>query len=331
MRAWSSPVGVLCVHPRALVACLPCWLLPTATLLMLRTTTLMLRTTLSAARTRMTADMDLDFATMGAGVVHTLPLPQLLATLKAACPAAEGYSAPPGGTLQVTAAAAAAGAHEQQWQQQQQHAFSLAANTRLLDAFPGPLGPQSSKDKVAKFVAARLAACVEEEGLTDAPAWQADSRRALWELLLLMARHQGQLKVCYSGHSGGGGASKAAGLLKGAVAAAVGATSAGGTAGSDDGRASRSGTPTAAPSSSAAAGADGAAACGSGGEAADSELLRILLPGGAAVAGGGGHQRVLAASAPEMEVQATAAEMQVCVPLLRCKVRCGCCCCCCCC
>jgi hypothetical protein len=265
--------------------------------------------------------MDISFATMGAGVVHTLPLPQLLATLKAACPVAESYSplpaapdaaAGPGGSKKAGGSSTPTGTSSL-------HVFSLAASSKLVESFPGPLNGQASKDRIVKFVRERLAACVEEERLQDAPTWQVDGRRALWELLLLMAQHHGQLKVCYSGHSGGGAAKAAAGLLKGAVTAAAGAAvavgsslSTGGAAaggGSDAGgssaNASRSGTPTAGP------GADAAAAAAP--NPADSELLRILLPDGGGSLSAASGWRVLAVGAPEVELQATAAEMQVCV------------------
>jgi hypothetical protein len=251
---------------------------------------------------------------MGPGSISSLPLPQLLAALATACPAAAAYTAaaqqPPGHQGAPPAASYAAskkgtgGAATPNRQQ-----FSLEGLHKLLNAHPGPLNAQSSSQKVAKFVRDRAAGLMDEECLWDAPVWQADGRRSLWELLLLMAQHQGQLKVSYGGSSGGGGASKAAvGLLKGAVTAAVAATGAGAAAAEGGGGSGGAGTPTAGAAAAAAA-----AAAGGGSGAGDSELLRIILPGGASGSGGLGGARVLAAQVPELQLAASAAEMQVCM------------------
>jgi hypothetical protein len=115
--------------------------------------------------------MDLSFATMGAGSMQLLPLTQLLATLKTACPAAETYSAAPvshtpaaGATGATGSATAGAGSSR--------NALSVAAFNKFLESFPGPLNASSSKDKVLKFLKDRLANYLQEEGLTDAPSWQ---------------------------------------------------------------------------------------------------------------------------------------------------------------
>lgn len=146
-------------------------------------------------------------------------------------------------------------------------------------------------------------------------ALQVDCRKVLWELLVLMAKHQGQLKVSYSPSAS---ASKAAaGLLRGAVTAAAGAavsaaTAATTTAADADSRGgSNAGTPKAgaigiglpAPGASASGPADG----GTG----NSELLKVLTPGLGSAPGPANGMRILSHQVPEMELQATATEMQV--------------------
>lgn len=86
-------------------------------------------------------------------------------------------------------------------------------------------------------------------------ALQVDCRKILWGLLALMAKHQGQLKVNYSGSSSG---SKAAGLLRGAVTAAAGAAVSAATAGVTGGAApvdtdSKSGSASGTPKAGASA------------------------------------------------------------------------------
>jgi hypothetical protein len=142
----------------------------------------------------------------------------------------------------------------------------------------------------------------------------------LWELLVLMAQHQGQLKVNYTPSS----TSKAAGLLRGAVTAAAGAAVSAATAataatGSETG--SAAGTPkagggsaSATPVAGAAAGgtaAGGTAAGGTDDGAADSELLKILTPELSSAVGPLSGLRILSHQVAEMELQATATEMQV--------------------
>lgn len=120
--------------------------------------------------------MDVQFATMGAGSLHLLPLPQLLTTLKTVCPAAESYSAAPttlgpaagntggakGGSNTAATAGSSCGSN----------ALSLAAYNKFIESFPGPLSSSSNKDKILKFLKDRVGNCVQEEGLTDAPSWQ---------------------------------------------------------------------------------------------------------------------------------------------------------------
>jgi hypothetical protein len=115
--------------------------------------------------------MDVSFATMGAGSMQLLPLTQLLATLKTACPVAETYSAAP---MSYTPAAGAAGAtgNATAGAGSSRNALSVAAFNKFLESFPGPLNASSSKDKVLKFLQDRLANYLQEEGLTDAPSWQ---------------------------------------------------------------------------------------------------------------------------------------------------------------
>lgn len=148
---------------------------------------------------------------------------------------------------------------------------------------------------------------------------QVDCRKVLWELLVLMAKHQGQLKVSYS-PAGAGASAKAAGLLRGAVTAAAGAAvsaatsaAAAGAGGSDaDGRAPGSGAGTPRAGAGAAAGTAAGGAAGSTGDGvADSELLRVLTPELASAAGAASGMRILSHQVPEMELQATATEMQV--------------------
>lgn len=138
-----------------------------------------------------------------------------------------------------------------------------------------------------------------------------------------MAKHQGQLKVNYSPSTAA--ASKAAGLLRGAVTAAAGAavsaataaTAAGSTDADTQGRpGSNSATPKA--GAGAAAGAQGTgsgvgtgSASGSADGAAESELLKILTPELGSAAGAASGMRILSHQVPEMELQATATEMQV--------------------
>lgn len=148
---------------------------------------------------------------------------------------------------------------------------------------------------------------------------QVDCRKDLWELLALMAKHQGQLKVNYTGSSS---SSKAAGLLRGAVTAAAGAAVSAATAGAggaatgdtDSKAGSASGTPKAgsagpSPAAGAAAAADGAG---------DSELLKVLTPELGSAAGAASGMRILTHQVPEGELQSTAAEMQVGETLLGC-------------
>lgn len=202
------------------------------------------------------------------------------------------------------------------------NALSLTTYTKFLDSFPGPLNSSSSKDKVVKFLKERLTHYLQEECLTDAPSWQVDCRKVLWELLVLMAKHQGQLKMNYNS-STPISASKAAGLLRGAVTAAAGAAvtaaaaTAAGTPNSDAGSqgGSGAGTPKAGAGAVGVGGAAAAAGGGSGtaADASDSELLKVLLPGAVASSASSlaGGMRVLSHPASEAELQATAAEMQV--------------------
>lgn len=242
--------------------------------------------------------MDINFATMGAGVLHITTLAQLPAVLKMASPLNLSGTYP---SLQQEQDAAAAinkkqGSAGGASIATSASTLSLTAVIKLLDSFPGPLNPSSSKDKCVKFIKDRLANCQLDELPTDAPAWQVDARKALWDLLLLLASNQGQLKST-SGSSAGSKAAAAVGnLLKGAVGAAAAAAG--------DGAASPSAAGIAA--GKAAAGADVGSPRAAGGE---SELLRILAPG--AAAGSAAGQRVLATAVPEVELQATAAEMQV--------------------
>lgn len=124
---------------------------------------------------RLNADMDVQFATMGAGSLHLLPLPQLLSTLKTVCPAADSYSAAPAPLASAagsTSGAKGGGAAATAGSSCGSNALSLAAYNRFVESFPGPLSSNSNKDKVLKFLKDRLANCVLEEGLTDAPSWQ---------------------------------------------------------------------------------------------------------------------------------------------------------------
>jgi hypothetical protein len=146
-----------------------------------------------------------------------------------------------------------------------------------------------------------------------APALQVDCRKVLWELLVLMAKHQGQLKVSYSPSA----SKAAAGLLRGAVTAAAGAavsaaTAATVTAADTDSRGgSNAGTPKAGATGTGLP-APGASASGSGdGGTGDSELLQVLTPGLGSAAGAASSMRILSHQVPDMELQATATEMQV--------------------
>jgi len=251
--------------------------------------------------------MDLNFATMGAGCLHIQPLTQLVNTLKTVCPAAESYSAGPESYAPAGGISTGGTKGSSTTSSNSNNVLSLAAHSKFVESFPGPLSSSSSKDKVVKFLKDRLANFVQEEGLADAPSWQVDCRKALWELLLLMAQHQGQLKANYSAS----GSSKAAGLLRGAVTAAAGAavsaaTAAGAAAGTgastgDAGSRGGSGAGTPKAGAAAAAAADGAV---------DSELLKILAPGlGSSPAAGG--LRVLNQHVSDSELQSAATEMQV--------------------
>ena len=269
--------------------------------------------------------MDVSFATMGAGTLHTGSLTQLLATLKTVCPAADAYSATPEPYAAAAAGSSTAGGARGPSPAlgsttsaggSSGNVLSLAAHTKFVESFPGPLNSSSSKDKVVKFLKDRLAHYLQEECLTDAPSWQVDCRKVLWELLLLMAQHQGQLKVNYGSSSSN--ASKAAGLLRGAVTAAAGAAvtaATGGAAAAGSDTASNTGSAGTTPKAAAGAASAGGAAGGNASDAAaaaDSELLKILLPGltsSAASAAGGVH--VVSHQVAEVELQATAAEMQV--------------------
>lgn len=234
--------------------------------------------------------MDISFATMGAGVLHLVPLQQLPATLKAA---AAGGSSSSSGLPDRPASAPSSGGTTGP-------TCSLAAVNKLIEGYAGPLGPNSSKDKCIRFIKERLANCQAEECGPDTPAWQVEGKRALWELLLLMAKNQGQLKASSGSGSSSGKSAAAAvgGLLQKAVGAAAGAVGDGGGGVDSSGP-----TPSSAAASPTAAAAAGSAA------AADCELLKVLAPGAASAATAG--QRVLAAQVPEVELQATAAEMQV--------------------
>lgn len=246
--------------------------------------------------------MDVSFSTMGAGVMHLTNLTHLPTTLATACPlnpqgtypslqhepdpaaaaAAANKKQPPAAAAAASATSGLAAAAT---------TTSLSAVLRLLDCYPGPLGSNSSKDKCVKFLKERLTHCHVDELGSDAPAWQVDARKALWDLLLLLANNNGQLKASSSGGSSASSKAVAAvgNLLKGAVDAADGAAAAG------------PGSPV--------KGVAAAAAAAGGGTSSESELLRILAPG--AAAGSTAGARVLAAAVPEMELQATAAEMQV--------------------
>lgn len=141
---------------------------------------------------------------------------------------------------------------------------------------------------------------------------QVDCRKVLWELLALMAKHQGQLKVNYTPST----TSKAAGLLRGAVTAAAGAAVSAATAATGSDTGSAAGTPkagagsaSATPVAGAAAGATPAAADEAA--AADSELLKILTPELSSAVGPLSGLSILSHSVPQPELQATAMEMQV--------------------
>lgn len=251
------------------------------------------------------ADMDISFATMGAGVLHITTVAQLPTVLATACPLNPSGAYPSLQHEQDTTASAVA-ANKKQPNAGGSCSIaaaasitSLAAINKLLDSFPGPLTPSSTKDKCIKFIKDRLANCQTDELPADAPAWQVDAKKALWDLLLLLATNQGQLKST-SGSSAGSKAAAAVGsLLKGAVAAA--------SAGDGVVSSPSSAAAAAAAGKAAAAAADVGSPKGAGG--GESELLRILAPG--AVAASAAGQRLLALAVPEVELQATAAEMQV--------------------
>lgn len=125
-------------------------------------------------------DVDISFATMGAGSLQLLPLTQLVAALKTACPVADTYSAAPvsfapppaavgGGGSSAAAAAGSGGTGGSS------NALSMAAHNKFIENFPGPLNSATSKDKVLKFLKDRLTHYVQEEGLVDAPSWQVKS------------------------------------------------------------------------------------------------------------------------------------------------------------
>jgi hypothetical protein len=234
--------------------------------------------------------MDINFATMGAGLLHFSSMQQLPFMLKQTCPGfaeqqAAAAAAAAGRALPDPAASITGGSVM----------TSMTATCKLLEHFPGPLGPSTSKDKVTKFIKDRLLHLQVDECLTDAPSWAVDCRKALWELLLIMAKNQGHLKV-----SSSSGSSKAAAAVGGLLRTAVGA------AANADGTGTGSGTGTNSP---AAVGSPTAATAAAAAAAGQSELLRILAPDAASPAAAG--QRLLAAQVQEMELQATAAEMQV--------------------
>lgn len=122
------------------------------------------------------ADVDVSFATMGAGTAHLLTLTQLTTTLKTLCPAADSYSAAAGTsptTMSYAPAASAGGGAGGMAGSTSSNALSLAAYNKFIESFPGPLsGSGSSKDKVVKWCKERLAGYMQEEGLEDAPSWQ---------------------------------------------------------------------------------------------------------------------------------------------------------------
>jgi hypothetical protein len=232
--------------------------------------------------------MDINFASMGAGVLRFVSVLQLPATLKTlTCTAsssssttavADRPSTAPGGTVGGTT----------------DPICSITAVNKLIESFPGPLGSSSSKDKCIKFIQQRIAACQIEECIPDAPSWQVEGKRAIWELLQLMAKHQGQLKAS-SSSSSKGAAAAVTGLLRGAV---------GGGGDGDGSSSSPAATAAAGVSPTAAAAAAAAAAAG------ECELLKVIAPAALSAASAAG-QRVLATQVPEVELQATAAEMQV--------------------
>jgi hypothetical protein len=116
-------------------------------------------------------DMDVSFATMGAGNLHLLSLTQLLATLKAVCPAADSYSAD-AATPAPYAATSNGGSGSAAAASSSSTVVSLAAHSKFIENFPGPLNSSSSKEKVLKFLKDRLANYMQEERLADAPFWQ---------------------------------------------------------------------------------------------------------------------------------------------------------------
>lgn len=115
-----------------------------------------------------------------------MPLTQLMATLKAACPAADTYTPPDPAAATSTAGAAGSSTNGSTNGTKKSggssgsggggsagsNVYSLAATNKMLDSFPGPLSGSSVKDRVVKFVKDRLAAFPQDEGLRDAPAWQ---------------------------------------------------------------------------------------------------------------------------------------------------------------
>jgi hypothetical protein len=109
--------------------------------------------------------VDLSFAIMGAGNLHLLPLPQLLATLKTVCPAADTYSVDAAAQSLYAPSSVPAGSSSSS-------VVSLAAHSKFIESFPGPLSSSSSKEKVQKFLRDRLEGYLQEERLADAPSWQ---------------------------------------------------------------------------------------------------------------------------------------------------------------
>jgi hypothetical protein len=237
-------------------------------------------------------DMDINFASMGAGVLRFVSVLQLPATLKTLTCTANSSSS----TTAVADRPSSAPAAGSTVSGTTDPTCSVTAVNKLIESFPGPLGSSSSKDKCVKFIQQRIAACQVEECIPDAPSWQVEGKRAIWELLQLMAKHQGQLKA--SSSSSKGAAAAVTGLLRGAV----------GGGGDGDGSSS---SPAAAAAAAAAVSPTAAAATAAAAAAAgECELLKVIAPAALSAAAAAG-QRLLAPSVPEVELQATAAEMQV--------------------
>lgn len=144
--------------------------------------------------------MGASYPPSGGGFVRLTTLVALPGHLRSDCPAA------PHGQPAV----AAAGAEDV--------ASCLGAAQRLLDSFPGPLGPSVPKERIQKWLKERAERAAAEEG-GRLGSERLEAVRSLWEALRLMARHGGHLRPVQGARARG---ARACGVGRGSAGAARG-------------------------------------------------------------------------------------------------------------